>query len=158
MATEKHSSNAVRRRHANGKHDTETDAKPVDQVGQNPLAIVRNDENYQDAAEKKPLKRDDGQAKTQVAGDKKQSGNELNGRIHDGNRRVAIAAFAAEQDPTEHRNIIVCLDCRTTLRATRPGQHNGHACRNPRDADVQEAANQEPEEEKRGNDHTFTLT
>ncbi len=158
MATEEHAGDAIRRRHANGKSDTETDAEPVNQIGQYALAIIGNDENDQDATEKKPLKRDDGQTKTQVAGDKKQSGNELDGRIHGGNRCVAIAAFATQQDPTEHRNIVVCLDCGTALRATRPRQHNGDTCRNPRDADVQKAANQESEQEKCGNDHTFTVT
>src|ERR1700758_4655216 len=158
MATEEHASDAVGWRHANRKHDTEAGAKPVNKIGQDALAIIGDDEHEQDATEKKPLKGDNGQTKTPVAGYKKHPGNEFDGRIHGGNRCVAIAAFAAQQDPTEHRNIVVCLDCGTALWTTRSGQHNRDTCRNPRDADVQKAANQESEQEKRGNDHTFTLT
>src|SRR6201981_2779603 len=101
MATEEHASDAVGRRHANGKHDTEAGAKPVDKIRQDALAIICDDENEQDTTEKKPLKGDYGQTKTHVAGDKKHAGDEFDGRIHGRNRGVAIAAFAAQQDPTE---------------------------------------------------------
>jgi len=45
--------------------------------------------------------------------------------------------------------------CRT--RAARAGRHDGHAIWNPRDADVQKAANDEAEKKKEGDDHTLTL-
>src|SRR5713101_5935852 len=158
MAAEEHAGDTVRRRHANGKCDTQANAEPIDEVGQDTFAIVSDDQNHQDTTETKPLKCRDGEAKAQVAGDKKQGGHELDGWIHRGNRSVAIAAFAAQQDPAEYRNIIVCLDCSAALRATRPRRHDGDTCWNPRDADVQKAANQESHEEKCSDDHTFTLT
>ena len=155
MATQEHAGGAVRRRHANGKCNTQANAEPIDEVWQDALAVVGNDQHYQDTTETKPLKRGDGEAKTQVAGHKKQCGYEFDGRIHRGNRSVTVAAFAPQDDPADYRNIIVCLDGSAAFRATRPRRHYGYTRRNPRDADVQKAANHQSEEEKYSDDHTL---
>ena len=155
MATQEHAGDAVGRRHANGKCYTQANAEPVDEIWQDALAVVGNDQHYQDTTETKPLKCGDGEAKTQVAGHKKQCGYEFDGRVHRGNRSVTVTAFATQDDPADYRNIIVCLDGSAAFRATRPWRHDGDTRRNPRDADVQKAANQKSEEEKYSDDHTL---
>ena len=46
VAPEEHAGDSVRRRHANGKCDTQANAEPIDEVGQNALAIVGNDQDH----------------------------------------------------------------------------------------------------------------
>jgi hypothetical protein len=155
MAAQEHAGDAVGRRYANGKCNAQANAEPIDEVWQDALAVVGNDQHYQDTTETKPLKRGDGEAKTQIAGHKKQGGDEFDGRIHRGNRSVTVAAFAAQDHPADYRNIIVCLDSSAAFRATRPRRHDGDTRRDPRDADVQKAANQQSQEEKYSDDHTL---
>ena len=44
------------------------------------------------------------------------------------------------------------------MGAARAGRHNRRALRYPRNADIEEAADDEPEKENRGNDHHLTVT
>lgn len=43
------------------------------------------------------------------------------------------------------------------MGAARTWRHDGHAIWNPRNADVQKAADDETEKKKEGNDHTLTV-
>ncbi len=71
---------------------------------------------------------------------------------------MAIAAFAAQHYPAEYWNIVVGFDGGAALRTTRTRRYDRDTGRNPRDADVQKAADQQAEEKKCRDDHTFTVT
>ena len=70
---------------------------------------------------------------------------------------MAIPAFAAKQEPADDRNVVVGFDSAGALRTAGAGRHDRRAFRNPRDADVQEAADDESEEKKGSNGHIFTV-
>ena len=71
---------------------------------------------------------------------------------------MASAAFAAQNEPAQYGYVVVGLHRRTTIWTTRAGRDDRDAGGNPRDADVEEATDHKSEEEKRGDDHTFTVT
>ncbi len=49
------------------------------------------------------------------------------------------------------------LDRIAAMGTTRTGRHDGHAFRDPRDADVQKAADDQAEKKKEDDDHTLTV-
>ena len=63
---------------------------------------------------------------------------------------MAIAAFAAQDQPAYDGNIIVGLDRAAATRATRTRRNDRLTRRDARDADVQKAADDESEEQKCG--------
>ena len=66
---------------------------------------------------------------------------------------MAIAAFAAEKDPTEDGDVVVRLDGCLTARAVGRWGNNGFAFRNAGDANIQEAADDDAEKEKEERNH-----
>ena len=68
-------------------------------------------------------------------------------RIPRGDRGFTRPAFAAKNEPTEHRNIIVRLDRYITLRTLRVWKDDRLFVRNTVDHDVEKAPDQSPENE-----------
>jgi len=64
-----------------------------------------------------------------------------------------VAAFAAEEEPTEDGDVVVRLDGGLAARAARGRVDDGEALGNAGDANVEEAANDDAEEEKEEGDH-----
>ena len=158
LAPKQHSSDAVCRRHADGKGYAQADTEPVDGIGKNSFAVIRDDQDYEDAAEKQPLNSGNRETEAQITTDKKKGCYEFDGGIHRRNWGAAIAALAAKDDPAQHRKVVVRLDGRAALGATGAGRDDRHTRGNPRDADVQKAADSQSDEKKHGNDHSFTVT
>src|SRR5258707_8860232 len=65
----------------------------------------------------------------------------------------ARPALAAQPYPSKQRNVVIRLDWGPALRTTRSRRDDRHALWNPRDADVQEAPNDDAEKKKEGDDH-----
>lgn len=126
----------------NGKSDAKTEAKIVYCVGKDADANVGDGQDDDEAEEEEPLKCVGSEAEREVGCDEKKSSEEFDGWVHEGDWRGAGAAFAAEPKPGEYRNVIVGLDRRVAMWATRAGRHDGDALWNPRDADVQKAADE----------------
>ena len=113
--------------------------------------IVKNDDQ---ASEEQPLHGHLGRAQTRDSTLRTSSpvSNSTSGYIGE----IGIAArpaFSAQPDPGKHWHIVIGLDRRLAPRAPRAGRHDGHPFRNPRDADIQEAANNDAEKKKEGDDH-----
>ena len=70
---------------------------------------------------------------------------------------MAVAAFTAEENPAEHRDIVVRLDRSCAIRAAGARGNDRGAFWNPRNADVQEAANNKSKQEKGRYGHTLTV-
>lgn len=66
-----------------------------------------------------------------------------------------MAAFAAQEKPTEDRDVVVGLDRCFTTRAAGGGADDGESFRDARDANVQEAADDDAEEEEEEGDHSI---
>jgi ribosomal protein L12E/L44/L45/RPP1/RPP2 len=64
-----------------------------------------------------------------------------------------VAAFAAEEKPTEDGDVVVGLDGALAARAAGGGADDGEAFGNAGDANVKEAANDDAEEEKEERNH-----
>ena len=71
---------------------------------------------------------------------------------------MALAAFAPQQDPAQNGHVVERLDERAAFRTAGARPDNRHTLRNPRNADVEKAADGQSKQEKHGNGHTFTLT
>lgn len=156
-AMKQHRRNTIHGRNVSGEHEAQADAKPVDDVGKDAFAKVGDDENHQDASEAEPFEGGKRKAKAEIASDKEQRGGEFDGWVHRGNRGVAGTAIAAKQEPADDGHVVVGLDAGGAMGATGARGNDRSALRNPRDADIQEAAGDESEEEKGGNGHTLTV-
>ena len=154
---DKAQASGIGRGRAHGERDAEAETKPVYGVGENPRANIRNCEDDHKAKEEEPFESFKRETKNEVASDEKNGGEKLDGRIHGGNRCTAAAAFPAKQKPRKQRDVVVGFDCRLAVGTTRARGHNGHAIWNPRDADVQKAANDQPEEKEDCSEHTLTV-
>jgi hypothetical protein len=62
-----------------------------------------------------------------------------------GNRRSAEAAFSSKQKIGEDGYIIVKAYCLPAIRTTGSGKHNGFSQRDPIDANIEKAADYQPE-------------
>ena len=71
---------------------------------------------------------------------------------------MAVAASATKKEPAEQGDVVVGPYGTQTIGATRAGRHDGRALGNPRNADVEEAADDESKEENDGNGHKETVT
>lgn len=144
-------------RDSNGKGDAEAEAEPVHGVGKNADANVGDREHDNETYKEKPLNRFGREAKREVAGDEKQAGKKFDGRIYYGDWRIASAAFSAQDEPGNERDIVVGLDGRGAIGATRAGRYDGHAVWNPRDADVQKAADDQAKKKEGCDKHALTV-
>ena len=68
---------------------------------------------------------------------------------------MAATAFAVEEQPAEHGDVVVRLDWRFASRTFRTRRDDGNSFRNARDANIQKAADTDAEEEKEKRDHSF---
>ena len=71
---------------------------------------------------------------------------------------MAVSASTAQNQPAQHGYIVVGLYGRATIGAAGAWRDDRDAGGNPRDADVEEAADYESQEEKHDDDHSFTVT
>jgi len=66
---------------------------------------------------------------------------------------MAVAAFAAEDEPAEDGDVVVGLDGRLATRAAGGGANDGESFRDAGDANVEEAADDDAEEEEEEGNH-----
>ena len=75
-------------------------------------------------------------------------GHRLDDRIGRTDRRVTGPATAAQHQPADERNVLVPRERTVAGRAVRPRPVQRLPARQPVDADVEEASNQQPEHKK----------
>ena len=138
---------------ARGEGQAEAQAEEGHSVGEETDEEVGDDENDQQAAEEEPLEGGQGDAEGVVSEDEVGAGEEFDDGIHGGNGQAAMAAFATQEEPTEDGNVVVGLDGDSAARAAGSGADNGEFFRDARDADVEEAADDDAEEKEEEGDH-----
>ena len=142
---------------ANGESKAETETEKVYGVGKNSDAEIGDSEDDDEAHEKEPFERFRRKAESVITSDKEEAGEQFNCGVHRRDGIAASAALAAEPEPGKDGNVVVGFDWRFALGAARAGRHDGQAFRDPRDADIQKAADDETEKKKEGYDHNSTL-
>jgi hypothetical protein len=142
-------------RDASGEGQSHAKAGPVDGVGKHTDPKIRDDEDHQHAVENQELERDQRDAEREICKDEEKPGEEFDDGIHRRNRQAATAAFAAQQEPAEDRNVVVGLDGLKAARATRAGRNDGQSLWNTRDADIEEAAYGYAEKKEEERNHSF---
>ena len=129
----------------------------IHRIGQNSLADVSRRQDQKQRGKSGPLQRIHTQPKQQIANQKQRAGEQLNRWIERRNLRLAVPAFSAKDQPTQHRNIVVGRNRLLTFCAVRSRQDNGFTRRNPQDADVQEAADKDTDQEYTNPYHSLTV-
>lgn len=81
---------------------------------------------------------------------KEQGADEFDDGVTRGDASAAVAAASAENEPTEDGNVVKGSYGGVALRAGRARRDHGHATRQPVDADVEKAAEDEAETKKSG--------
>ena len=81
---------------------------------------------------------------------KEQGADEFDDRITRSDSSAAVTAASTENEPAKDRNVVERGDGGVALRAGRARRDDGHATRQPVNADVEKAAEDEAETEKSG--------
>jgi len=136
-----------------GEGQAEAEAEEVDGVREETNEEVSDDENDQEAAEEEPLEGGKRDTKGAVGKDEVGAGEELDDGVHRRDGEVALATFTAQEEPTEDGNVVVGLDGSFAARAAGGGADDGESFGDARDANVEEAADDDAEEEKEEGDH-----
>lgn len=123
-----------------GEEEPEHEARPVDEIGQETHSKIGDREHNDQASEDEPFQGGDGESILEIADDEKASRGELDQRIHRRNRKSAGAALAAQPEPAEDGNVVVGLNRLLAAGAARTRGYDRQTLWNPRDADVQKAA------------------
>ena len=139
---------------------TRPSAKPVKFTtsGSMPLAKVGENEHDHQRRKNGPLQGFRREAEGAIASQKSNAGEEFDQGIHRRDFRFAGAAFAAEEQVADHGNVVVGANGRAAFGASRRGHHDRFALGDSDDADVQEAANDQPEEEHENADKIAGVT
>ena len=135
------------------KSESDAEAKPIDRIGQDAHADVRDDEDDQQTTEKKKFEGRESKAKCVIGQNKENTCKRFDSRIHGRDSQVAIAAFAPQQQPTQDGDVVVGPDGHPATRAMRGGGNDRNSFRNARDADIQEAADDQAKKEKEERNH-----
>jgi hypothetical protein len=138
---------------AGGKGQAEAEAEEGDGVGEEADAEVGGHENDEEATEEEPFEGGDGDGETVEGEDKECAGEEFDDGVERRDGEMAVAAFAAEDKPTEDGDVVVRLDGRLATRAAGGGADDGESFRNAGDANVEEAADDDAEEEEEEGNH-----
>lgn len=141
------------RENARGEGQAEAQAEEVDGVREETDEEVGDDENDEEAAEEEPLEGGEGDAEDVVGEDEVGAGEDFDDGVHGRDREAAVAAFAAEEEPTEDGNVVVGLDGSFAARTAGGGADDGESFGDARDANVEEAADDDAEEEEEEGDH-----
>ena len=138
---------------ARGEGEAEAQAEEVDGVREETNEEVGDDENDEEAAEEEPFEGGEGDAESVVGENEVGAGEELDDGVHGRDGEAAVAAFAAEEEPTEDGNVVVGLDGGFAARAAGSWADDGESFGDARDANVEEAADDDAEEEEEEGDH-----
>jgi hypothetical protein len=87
-------------------------------IGNDVGAGIGDEDAEQQGEEHRGADRGEGGTEEPDEVDPDDGGGELDQRVHDGDRLAACAALAAQDEPGEHRNIVVPGDLLAALRAT----------------------------------------
>ena len=138
---------------ARGKGQAEAQAEEVDGVREETDEEVGDNKNDEEAAEEEPFEGGQGDAEGVVGEDEVGAGEELDDGVHGRDGEAAVAAFAAEEEPTEDGDVVVGLDGCLAARAAGGGANDGESFGDARDANVEEAADDDAEEEEEKGNH-----
>jgi hypothetical protein len=95
------------------------------------------------------LQQRQGESEMRIADDKQQPGEQLNHEVAWRNASLAMAAAAAQNEPAQHRDIVIEADRSLAVRAGRPGMNDRNPPWQPIDTHIQEAAEGQPQSENR---------
>ena len=121
------------------------------------LAQISENEHDHDHGKNQTLQKLDGKSVTPEFQHENHRSQNLNRGIEQGNAAAAITATPAQKDVTEDRNIVVPADAVAAAWAVRSGADNRLATRHADNADVEEAAENQPEQCHNCLDHPMTL-
>src|SRR5258708_1728438 len=138
-----------------GKHQAHRQAREIDEVGKEPYAKIGDHENDNQAGKNQPFKGKKADVVFVISEDEDQPCGEFDERVHRRDGQAAVTAFAAQNQPAEDGNVVVRLDRIEAAWAPGAWRNDGDAFRNARDANIQEAADDDAEEKKEERDHSF---
>lgn len=127
-------------------HDQSRQRKQVRK--QLPLGIDKHEPGNQER-KNAVLERAGGKTEPPETREKQESGEQFNRGIARRNWRLAFPASTAEDEPTQNRNIVISLDLLMALGAGRRREHHRFPARDTVNANVQEAAEDQPEQKYR---------
>ena len=133
---------------AGSEGQADPQAEEGDGVGEEADAQVGDDKNDEQTAEEEPLEGGQGNAEGVVGEDEVGAGEKLDDGVHGRDGLATVAAFSAQEEPTEDGDVVVGLDGGFTTRAAGSRADDGETFRDARDANIQEAANDDAEEEE----------
>ena len=128
-----------------GKHDSRHQSRQGKPVGQQQGLRIHHRQPQQQEAEQCPERRQPAERKVQATDQEKDANGKLDQRIAPGDAAAALSAGAAKQQPAQHGNVIPVRYRLIALAAVRPRPHHGFAGRQPHDADVEKATQQQTE-------------
>src|SRR5712664_2075456 len=148
----------VVRRHKRRKHQSRRKSRPVHHVRQQPYPQIGDRQDQDQAREKQPFHRRLRDPKLQKRRHKQQPRRQLNQRVHRRDWQPARPAFPPQPQPSQNRHVVVRLNRRPALRASRPRRNDRQLLRYPRNADIQEASNHYAQQKKENSDddHGFS--
>ena len=126
--------------------EADDDARQRDHVRENLVLQVGDEEHDQRARKDHAHETEQREPVGQIRDHEHERGDDLDRGIHPRHRLLARAAPAAERDPAEDGKIVEPGQHAAARRAARPRMHHRLAERQPIGADVQEAADAEPEQ------------
>src|SRR5256885_16603327 len=105
---------------------------------------VSKDEAEQEKSKNRALQRGQRKPEMPIAGEKQNAVYEFDDEITGRDTGFAVAAAAAQDKPTEYRNIVVKGNRFFTMRTRRAGPHDGEAAGQAGNGDIQETAEEQP--------------